>query len=240
MRSTAATRLTSSLLCALGLHGVVLAAAAVVLSRQSSERPVPVRLDVDVVEVPAPKPPPIVDAAPAGAPPPAKVSTSGPARRRPHQATAPSARQIASAADPAMPDPAAAVASDLAGPSGPAAPSSPTSPTSLVSRGPAVTAASSGDVVSAEPHYRSNPRPEYPLPSLRRHEEGTVLLTVVIEADGAVAAVSLKRSSGHPLLDRAALEVVRHRWAFDPARIGGRPVSSTRDVPLRFSLSDVP
>ena len=94
-----------------------------------------------------------------------------------------------------------------------------------------------GAVVSAKPRYHSNPKPDYPIPSLRRREEGIVLLNVVVQADGTAAAISLNRSCGHPLLDRAALDAVR-RWTFEPARAAGLPVSSLAVIPVRFSLDD--
>ncbi|HVV17217.1 MAG TPA: energy transducer TonB, partial [Polyangia bacterium] len=96
-----------------------------------------------------------------------------------------------------------------------------------------------GALVSATPRYRTNPPPDYPLPCRRRREEGVVLLSVVVEASGLPAAVSLSRGSGHPLLDRAALEAVRH-WTFEPARAAGVAVRSSVVVPVRFSLSEAP
>ncbi|HVV50038.1 MAG TPA: energy transducer TonB, partial [Polyangia bacterium] len=100
-------------------------------------------------------------------------------------------------------------------------------------------APSAGAVVTAQPRYRTKPKPEYPLPSLRRREEGTVVLEVVVGPDGLPRGISLRRSSGHPLLDRAAMEVVR-RWTFEPGRAAGVPVTSAAVVPVRFSLSDGP
>ncbi len=78
-----------------------------------------------------------------------------------------------------------------------------------------------------------------PLPSLRRHEAGMVLLNVVVQPNGIPAAITLNKSCGHPLLDRAALEAV-HGWTFEPARAAGLPVSSLVVVPVRFSLSEGP
>ena len=92
-------------------------------------------------------------------------------------------------------------------------------------------------MVSAQPRYNTNPRPDYPIPSLRRREEGTVLLNVQVQPDGTPAAISLNRSCGHPLLDRAALDAVR-RWTFEPARAAGVPVASLVVIPVRFSLDD--
>jgi protein TonB len=90
--------------------------------------------------------------------------------------------------------------------------------------------------VLATPRYRSNPRPEYPLASKRRHEEGEVRLAVTVSADGRPLRVSLSSSSGHPLLDQGAIDAVR-TWIFEPARASGIAVTSEVVVPVRYSLS---
>jgi protein TonB len=90
--------------------------------------------------------------------------------------------------------------------------------------------------VLATPRYRSNPRPDYPIASKRRHEEGEVRLTVAVSAEGRPIRVSLAQSSGHPLLDQAAMDAV-HTWTFEPARASGVPVASQVVVPVRYSLS---
>jgi len=48
--------------------------------------------------------------------------------------------------------------------------------------------------------------------------------------------VELKRTSGYPTLDAAALEAVPG-WEFEPARIGSRGVDSEIEVPVRFQLT---
>jgi protein TonB len=229
MRSLAAIRLSVSLLCAVCVHGVVFGVAAVVLSHETAERPLPPpSLDVDLVEVAPPRPEPIADAAPGLV----RAKLAAPVRRAPRE-VAP-ARAVAAADQPGFIAPAS---DDRAAPA-PSVPAPAAAPAPSASRGPAGPIPSGGDVTEAEPRYRSNPPPDYPLASKRRHEEGEVLLAVTIRADGSVAAVEIKRSSGHPLLDQAALYTVRRVWTFDPARVGGAPVSSTRDVRVRFTLSE--
>ncbi len=90
--------------------------------------------------------------------------------------------------------------------------------------------------VLAKPLYRSNPRPDYPIASKRRHEEGEVRLAVTVSPDGRPLRVSLARGSSHPLLDQAAIDAVR-TWTFEPARASGVAVTSEVVVPVRFSLS---
>jgi protein TonB len=69
------------------------------------------------------------------------------------------------------------------------------------------------------------------------HQQGLVLLSVEVGADGRPQDVSLKHSSGFSALDQAAIQAVR-RWSFEPARVAGMTIASRVDVPVRFSLSD--
>jgi periplasmic protein TonB len=85
--------------------------------------------------------------------------------------------------------------------------------------------------------YRSNPRPEYPAAARHLGQEGVVLLGVEVEPDGRPGAVSVKRSSGFPLLDEAAVRAVK-QWTFEPKTVASIPVASSVDVPIRFSLSE--
>ena len=115
-------------------------------------------------------------------------------------------------------------------------------PASAAATGPAA-AAREGHVGTApattiaRPRYRSNPAPVYPPDARRLRQQGQVLLTVEVSAEGRALSVALKRSSGFPLLDQAALATVR-RWSFEPSRAGGMAVSSRAEVPLRFRLAE--
>ena len=82
----------------------------------------------------------------------------------------------------------------------------------------------------------NNPKPPYPLAARRRGIEGRVLLAVQVLADGSCAEVQLKRSSGHPQLDDAALSTVR-RWRFLPAERAGVAIDSWAEVPISFRLN---
>jgi protein TonB len=99
---------------------------------------------------------------------------------------------------------------------------------------PAAGERSSGPSVA--PGYRSAPPPPYPAEARRRRQEGVVLLAVAVNERGTALSVDVKASSGHPLLDRAAIDTVS-QWQFLPARIGGRAVAAVAEVPIRFSLS---
>ncbi len=85
--------------------------------------------------------------------------------------------------------------------------------------------------------YLHNPKPVYPATAKRRQWEGKVILKVKVLASGAASEVSIQTSSGHDLLDEAALEAVR-QWHFVPAKRGGQPVDSWVGVPINFNLLD--
>jgi len=216
-------RLTASLLTAVALHGAVLGVAAAVLSRQTTAPSAPVTVEVEVI---AAKPDPVAESAAVAAE--AQADRAAPLRPR----TNPHHREVALVGAPVpgestvASDAPARASSTLGSTTAPAA----APPRERTSEGP-----SGAAIVSASPRYRTNPTPDYPLPCKRRREEGIVLLNVVVQADGLPAAIWLNRSSGHPLLDRAALDAVR-RWTFEPGRAAGVPVSSLVVVPVRFKL----
>ncbi len=80
-----------------------------------------------------------------------------------------------------------------------------------------------------------NPSPLYPEGAVRRGMEGVVTLSVTIGADGLVSAVKIASSSGHRILDDAALDAVRN-WEFHPATRDDKPVEWTARLPIRFRL----
>lgn len=91
--------------------------------------------------------------------------------------------------------------------------------------------------VPARPDTELNAPVRFPPNALRRGLQGTTLLAVEIDRDGQVTSVAVARSSGHELLDRAAIEVVR-TWTFTPATDDGRPVASRLELPIRFRIDE--
>jgi protein TonB len=95
----------------------------------------------------------------------------------------------------------------------------------------------SGSPVETPFAYGSNPPPPYPSTARRRGWEGEVLLLVNVTARGEVSNVTVSRSSGYQILDRAALNAV-YRWQFQAALRNGRAVAGKVVVPIRFSIQD--
>lgn len=87
------------------------------------------------------------------------------------------------------------------------------------------------------PRYCSGGQPYYPEVARRRGYEGTVLVAAEVNTDGKVARLFIRRTSGHTVLDRSALDSVRN-WRFNPGRLMGKPVAMWVDVPVHFLLEE--
>ena len=85
------------------------------------------------------------------------------------------------------------------------------------------------------PTYLRNPSPPYPIEARRNKWEGTVMIRVEVSAAGRVISAAIIASSGHTVLDTAALIAIK-RWRFSPARMAGIATTATVDVPISFTL----
>lgn len=90
-------------------------------------------------------------------------------------------------------------------------------------------------LVSWAPGWSSNRPPEYPATARQKRWEGVVELSVTITATGRVSDVEITQSSGHAVLDGAAVGAVR-AWRVAPAMMGGQAVPITTPLRVRFEL----
>lgn len=90
-----------------------------------------------------------------------------------------------------------------------------------------------GGGVSA-PKVIYKPDPEYSTEARQAKYQGTVVLSVIVGADGHTRQVQVARSLGMGL-DEKAVEAVR-QWRFEPAKKDGRPVPVAVDVEVAFHL----
>ncbi|PCJ58074.1 MAG: hypothetical protein COA65_08480 [Rhodospirillaceae bacterium] len=90
---------------------------------------------------------------------------------------------------------------------------------------------------SLMPRLLANPKPLYPKRARKGGVEGQVLLRVQIGTDGKSKAIETLRTSGHHLLDAAAVKAVR-KWHFSPALRNGTPVVATLDIPITFRIKN--
>ena len=114
---------------------------------------------------------------------------------------------------------------DIQPPAAPPAPPVPSAPpvSSMVKVGDIGT-----QMISAKP-------PRYPIEARRKHEQGTVVLSVTLGVDGRVTLVSIARSSGFASLDEAARNAVR-AWRWAPTIRNGQPVMVQGVVEIPFVL----
>lgn len=90
-------------------------------------------------------------------------------------------------------------------------------------------------IQQAAPLYQVNPPPKYPRLARRRGLEGLVVLEVLVDVLGRVKDFHIFESSGHSVLDRAAVKAVR-RWKFNAGTVGGTVKDMWVKVPVRFRL----
>jgi len=93
-------------------------------------------------------------------------------------------------------------------------------------------AGGAGTGKSAKVTYFVRPDSAYPPESRAAGEQGVVILRLVVDGSGRPTAVSVARSSGHPRLDRAAVEA---GWR---CRVRDAVPGSHLDAPVRFNLRD--
>ena len=91
---------------------------------------------------------------------------------------------------------------------------------------------SAGDNYTA-PEYLVGEKPPYPKWAERNGWEGTVLLTLSIDANGEVQKLEIAKSSGYELLDQQARKSVS-AWRFKPARRNGMTIAVTVQQPVIF------
>lgn len=92
-----------------------------------------------------------------------------------------------------------------------------------------------GGEFDAAPVPVNKPQPVYPSSLLGKGVGGRVLVSCSVDSAGAVSATTVKQSSGHPDLDRAAVNAVT-KWKFKPATKDGRAIKATCVVPFNFEV----
>ena len=149
--------------------------------------------------------------------------------QRPHAQALPQTTAV-----PTAPSPVAATAAAESTPSANTATASPAPPSAQT---PSVRTASPAAVVlpSSDADYLNNPAPVYPRMSRRMGEQGTVLVRVLISADGRAEQAEIRISSGYARLDEAALDTVK-RWRYVPGKRAGTAEAMWFNVPVRFVL----
>lgn len=97
---------------------------------------------------------------------------------------------------------------------------------------PAAESHESGATQAERPQAVVSPAPRYPRIAVQRGLEGSVRLSVCLDAEGRPNSVAIQESSGYAFFDREAVETVGTRWRFNTGGERTRPV----EVVIVFSL----
>jgi protein TonB len=89
------------------------------------------------------------------------------------------------------------------------------------------------------PQKTYSPAPTYPASARREGLSGRVVLRVQLDADGSVVSTRVRQSSGHAILDEAAMASVR-LWRFQPAKQQGIAIEQVIAVPITFRIDRTP
>lgn len=139
---------------------------------------------------------------------------------------------------PAPAPPTVAAPAPAAAPSPPAAPASPAVPTPEMIPTPASPPAvpRMEETAPAPPRALTKKvRPAYPDEARRQGLNGSVLMELVVDAQGAVSQAKVVESSD-PIFEASSLEAVKH-WRFEATPDDGSAADITLQVPISFALN---
>ena len=83
--------------------------------------------------------------------------------------------------------------------------------------------------------YVRLPKVMYPSISQDQGEEGTVKLSIIVEANGSVSEVKVTQSTNHQRLDAAAVRAAQGA-GYRPKSVNGTPVRTRFNTSYTFSL----
>jgi periplasmic protein TonB len=222
-------RQTTVVVSVIAMHVGVLWALQSGLLQRVAEAVVPAEILVEIMAPPAPPTPPTPQ--PTLQPQPkAQPKTPKPAQPTQPPAVQPTPAPLSITPSATTPEPSAAA------PTATAAPPASANSGSTLNAPPAPPAPPKITQPSTDADYLNNPKPIYPIVSRRSNEKGTVIVSVLVGADGTAQQVELNKSSGFDRLDRAALDAVL-RWRFVPGTRGGVPETMWFTVPIPFQLT---
>lgn len=84
-------------------------------------------------------------------------------------------------------------------------------------------------------HIRIAEAREYPPNAIKLGLQGTTTIKLTLQPDGGMHTIRIRKSSGHEMLDEAAIEAVQKVLPLKPPpEAGNRPLEL--DIPIRFAL----
>jgi protein TonB len=101
---------------------------------------------------------------------------------------------------------------------------------------PPVIRAPAAPIQSVRVTYAPDPADYYPDASRRNNEEGRALVHICVDTRGRVTDANVSSSTGHPMLDDAAVKLAK-AYRFKPAMQSGHAVSQCTGLPIKFELT---
>ena len=100
-------------------------------------------------------------------------------------------------------------------------------------------ATTSSQKASQDLAYNSKIMPRYPAAAIKAKEQGTVLLSVLVHADGSIGTITYdpKRSTTTSADLIAAATDAARQWHFNPPLKDSKPIDGYARVPVEFSLT---
>jgi len=77
---------------------------------------------------------------------------------------------------------------------------------------------------------------EYPSLAQRRNREGSLRLSIAINANGAVSKIEVTESAQYDVFDEAAIVAIENASPFDPLPQGTMEVPMVLEIPIAFRL----
>ena len=87
------------------------------------------------------------------------------------------------------------------------------------------------------PEYKRTSPPIYPRLAKKRGFQGVVILEILVNRRGSVEKINISESSGHRLLDDAAVTAAK-KWRFTPGFDGTQSIKMWIKAPVHFKLTD--
>ncbi len=213
----------------LAFHALAIWALQSGLLMRAVEMVVPVEVLAQIIEPPKPVPPPPQPVIPKEAPPPKPEIAKQPPKPPVPQTQAPPPILAVETAAPAAPAPVqVAPPTPILPPSVPVAAVATPSPV-------AVPVATAKVLPSTDADDLYNPNQRYPRMSQTMGEQGTVMVRILIGANGLPLKAELQKTSGFERLDQAALDFVMQS-RYKPGTLSGKPTEMWMGREVKYIL----
>lgn len=87
-----------------------------------------------------------------------------------------------------------------------------------------------------KPQITKSVKPVYPEKARKDSFTGTTFVEIQVDTKGKVVVAKVKESSGHTLLDQAAIEAAK-KFEFSSGKKDGEAVNTLMVIPFKFSLT---